>query len=212
MEIIEKEIAYQITNTYSILNKEDRYDKTVWIVCHGLGYLSRYFIKHFQHLSAKKHTIIAPQASAKYYSDNTFTKVGASWLTKENTKAEIQNVLSFLEEIYRVESIEKYNRFILLGFSQGVSIATRWAALRKIKPDKLILYAGKLPVELTESHFEHLKDTEIVNVLGTKDPFITEELMDQERDRLTMLFSHPILFKTFEGGHEVKPSIISELA
>jgi len=47
MATAEKEISYQSTNTYSTLNTLTSETKNVWIVFHGIGYLSRYFIQLF---------------------------------------------------------------------------------------------------------------------------------------------------------------------
>ena len=63
----EKEIAYQITNTYSTMNTLTKNTKNVWFACHGIGFLSRYFIKYFDTLNPEENYIIAPQASSKYY-------------------------------------------------------------------------------------------------------------------------------------------------
>ena len=60
--IKEAEIAYQIKNTYSTLNTHTSDTKKVWLVFHGIGYLSRYFLKYFKHLDPKENYIIAPQA------------------------------------------------------------------------------------------------------------------------------------------------------
>ncbi|HZH69980.1 MAG TPA: esterase, partial [Flavobacteriaceae bacterium] len=57
---IEKEISYISTNTYSTLNSLTSNTKNVWIVCHGLGYLSRYFLKYFKSLPLEENYIIAP--------------------------------------------------------------------------------------------------------------------------------------------------------
>ena len=66
----EKEISYQITNTYSTLNELTEKTKNVWFVCHGIGYLSRYFISYFEGLNPEENYFIAPQASSKYYVKN----------------------------------------------------------------------------------------------------------------------------------------------
>ena len=63
----EKEISYTSHNTYSTLNSLSSKTKNVWFVCHGIGYLSRYFIKHFNELNNEENYIIAPQAQSKFY-------------------------------------------------------------------------------------------------------------------------------------------------
>ena len=52
----EKEITYQTSNSYSTLNQLTERTKNVWFVCHGMGYLSRYFLKYFKELKKKYKT------------------------------------------------------------------------------------------------------------------------------------------------------------
>ncbi len=59
---IEKKITYKASNTYSVLNKYSENTKNIWFVFHGMGYLSKYFIKYFSHLDPEENFIIAPQA------------------------------------------------------------------------------------------------------------------------------------------------------
>ena len=93
---LEKEASYLATNTYSTLNTLTEETKNIWVVFHGMGYLSKYFIKYFSELDADENYIIAPQAPSKYYQDKDFRHVGASWLTRENTVTETQNILNYV--------------------------------------------------------------------------------------------------------------------
>ncbi|NQY07233.1 MAG: esterase, partial [Flavobacteriaceae bacterium] len=161
MKSTEKEVQYTITNTYSTLNKLTDKTKNVWFVCHGLGYLSRYFIKYFELLNAEENYIIAPQASAKQYLHGKFTHVGAGWLTKENTQLDMHNVMANFDAILATENIPTDLNFIVMGFSQGVSVATRWLAKRQIPCKQLILYAGKVPREFTPKDFDHVERVQL---------------------------------------------------
>ena len=177
-----------------------------------MGYLSRYFLSHFKGLPADKHYVIAPQAPAKYYMNMQFTKVGASWLTKEETKTEIENLLSYLDAVWEAEGGTKDLELCVLGFSQGLSIASRWVARRKIACNKLIFYAGGIPAELEKSDFDFLADdTDIYMIYGDQDSFLTPERLVKEQQRYKELFRNKGRMIVFEGGHEMKPAILSEL-
>ncbi|HDZ15383.1 hypothetical protein LCGC14_0915190, partial [marine sediment metagenome] len=128
----ENTVTYTSTNSYTTLNTFTDTTKNVWIVLHGIGYLSRYFLKYFDGLSSDENYIIAPQAPSKYYLNTTYTHVGASWLTKEDTERETENVMAYLDAVMTMENLPENCNYIILGFSQGVSIATRWVAKRKI--------------------------------------------------------------------------------
>ncbi|PTX62799.1 putative esterase [Kordia periserrulae] len=201
----EKEITYQITNTYSTMNELTENTKNVWFVCHGIGFLSRYFIRYFESLDAEENYIIAPQASSKYYLNGEYKHVGASWLTKENTEAEIKNVMENLNAVYQAENIPEHVNFFVLGFSQGVSVAMRWVARQQIPCAKLIIYAGSIPNELEHKDFEfiHPEKTKIINIVGLQDVYLTEARMQQEHEKMQQLFGDNYISKTYEGTHRV---------
>jgi len=213
MESQEKQISYTSINTYSTLNTLNKKTKNVWIVFHGIGFLSRYFIKYFSELPKDENYIIAPQAPSKYYLNKDFKHVGASWLTKENTVLETTNVLNYMDELFAEEKIPGHCNLIVLGFSQGVSIAARWTAKSKINLSQLILYAGGIPEELTPDDFNFLlsSDAKIKLVLGNKDEFITDARLKKEKEKLETLFCGRGQLISFEGGHEIKKDILINL-
>src|SRR5690554_1805092 len=130
---IEKRTFYTASNSYSTLNSYTPKTKNVWIVFHGMGYLSKYFINYFSDLDPDENYIIAPQAPSKYYQDKTFRRVGASWLTREDTEFETENILNYVDSVYKKEFQAAVPNLFVLGYSQGVSIAARWVARRKIQ-------------------------------------------------------------------------------
>lgn len=157
MNPIEKKVSYQTSNSYSTLNESTSKTKNIWVVFHGIGYLSRYFLKYFKNLDPDENYIIAPQAPSKYYLADQYRHVGASWLTRENTEPEIENLLRYLEELSKLEHLKDAPNLILMGYSQGVSVVSRWVARKKIHCSKLILHSGALPKELKPADFEFLK-------------------------------------------------------
>jgi len=208
----EKQVSYEITNTYSTLNEYTSKTKNVWMVFHGIGYLSRYFLKYFKDLNPEENYIIAPQAQSKYYLNNKYTHVGASWLTKENTEEEFENVLNYLREVFKAEGLDKVENLNVLGYSQGVSIATRFVAREKIPCKNLILLSGKVPQELSAKDYEFLADTKFSFIYGTQDEYLKAGIVNVEHDRLKELFPENLEIMTFEGGHEVRPEIIKNIA
>ena len=213
MAVTTKNVSYQHTNTYETLNELTPATKNVWLVFHGIGYLSRYFLKYFDELPSNQNYVIAPQAPSKYYLNNKFKHVGASWLTKENTAQETQNVIAYINAVIQSEPITKNHNLIVFGYSQGVSIATRFMANTTLKCQKLVLYAGGIPNELKQLDFEQLigNDTEVTTIVGDKDPYLTPERMKDETDKIEKLFQGKAIKKVFEGGHEVKKELINGL-
>lgn len=208
----EKDVQYTSKNTYSTLNDYTAKTKNVWLVFHGLGYLSKYFIKYFSDLNPDENYIIAPQAPSKYYQDKRFTHVGASWLTRENTLMETENVMNYIDAVYENEISETPKNFIILGYSQGVSIASRWVAKRKIQCDKLILHSGGIPKELKPQDFEFLNPkSEVIYLYGDKDQYVTEAKKTEEELKGNALFGERLKIEVFDGVHEVNKEFLMKV-
>ncbi|MBW2961396.1 alpha/beta hydrolase [Mesonia aestuariivivens] len=208
----EKKVSYQTTNSYSTINKLNSTTKNVWFCCHGLGFLSRYFIRYFNGLNAEENYVIAPQAPSKYYQKSDFKHVGASWLTKEETQQETENVLNYLDSVLEAEKIPNDKRLILIGFSQGVSVIMRWMASRKLSCDTLVIHSGSISKELTPKDFEFLKDTNVELWYGTEDEYLTEDRITQETKRAKDMFGDQLRIVPFEGKHVVNTELIEQLA
>ncbi len=204
----EHKISYSTQKTYSTLNQLTDKTKNIWLVCHGLGYLSRYFIQYFSVLNPEKNYIIAPQAPSKYYQDQNFKRIGASWLTREETQLEMQNIKAYFDAIYQSE-IQPHTdkKLIVLGYSQGVSVAMRWIAQSKINCDTLLMHSGGIPIELKAEDFKGL-DFKPYLIYGKSDPYITENRAQQEVEKAKKLFKKDFEILAFEGKHEVNQEIL----
>lgn len=210
---IQKEVSYSTTNTYHTLNVLTEKTKNVWIVFHGMGYLSKYFINYFSELNTEENYIIAPQAPSKYYQDKAFKHVGASWLTRESTISETQNILNYVDAVFEKEVFGTLPNLIVLGYSQGVSIATRWVASRKIQFGKLILHSGGIPKELQPSDFEYLKPAaEVIYIYGDKDQYITEARKTEEQLKGSELFQNRLNIEVFDGIHEISREFLLKVS
>jgi predicted esterase len=206
----EKEISYTTTNSYSTLNELTAKTKTIWFVCHGMGYLSRYFIRYFKDLNPEENYIIATQAKSKYYIPPKFKHVGASWLTKENTIAETKNVMHYYDAVLEAEQIPTNVNLIVLGYSQGVSVAMRYVSKRKLQCSQLVIMSGGIPKELTAEDFKFLK-TKVTLIYGTQDEYLNEERMHHEINRVHELFTDNVTIIPFDGKHVVNVELINGL-
>jgi len=210
MNSTEKEISYNITNTYSTLNTLTEKTKNVWFVCHGIDYLSRYFLKYFEELNPKENYIIAPQASSKHYLGNNYKHVGASWLTKENTNIEIENVMRNFDAIFEAEHIPRNANLIILGYSQGVSVALRYVAKRQLQCSHLVMMSGGIPNELAAEDFKFL-NAKVFFMFGNNDEYVNDERLKLEEIKVDRLFGNAINIITFDGKHEVNTDFINNL-
>lgn len=209
----EKLVSYTTVNSYSTLNSFTEKTKNVWLVFHGMGYLSKYFIKYFADLDSDENYIIAPQAPSKYYQDKGFKHVGASWLTRENTDVETENVLTYIDAVFQKEITGNFPNLIVMGYSQGVSIAARWVAKRKIQCDMLILHSGGIPGELKPEDFEFLKpNAKVIYLYGNKDQYITEARKTEEQLKGSKLFKRRLKIEVFDGIHEVNKEFLLKIS
>ncbi|WP_088341292.1 alpha/beta hydrolase [Robiginitalea sediminis] len=209
----EKWVRYQNRAAYATLNRQGPDTHTVWVAFHGIGYLARYFLRHFKTLPRERHYLIAPQAPSLYYLSETYTHVGACWLTREHTGEHMGNLLGYLDQVAQEEALEEAPSLCLMGYSQGVSVLCRWVAYGKRQCDTLVLYAGRVPEELGPSDFDHLPETtRVVLVYGTQDPYIPEENVPGLLERYRVLFGNRLQVLTFEGGHEMKEAVIEQIA
>ncbi len=65
--------------------------ENVWILFHGYGQSASYFLMNFKDFEPENSLLIAPEGLSKFYLKGVDGRVGASWMTKENREAEIQD-------------------------------------------------------------------------------------------------------------------------
>lgn len=210
MRKIEKELTYKTRNTYSTLNQLTPKTKYIWFVCHGMGYLSRYFLKYFEGLDADKNYVIAPQAPSKHYLGTQFNHVGASWLTKEKTILETENIMHYFDAIFEAEGISYNKNLIVMGYSQGVSVAMRFMAKRKLPAEILLIHSGGIPNELTKDDFNFFEG-KVKLIYGTKDEYLDAQRIQAEQEKAQNLFGKQLDIISFDGKHEVNKDILEKL-
>ena len=207
----EREITYLSTNSYSTLNTLTSNTKTVWFVCHGMGYLSRYFLKYFKALNPEEHYIIAPQAPSKFYIQPKF-HVGANWLTRDNTEQGTVNIMRYFDAILEAEQLPSVVSLVVFGYSQGVSVAMRYMARRQWQCNQLVLHSGGIPKELKAEDFKYLNpEAKVTLVYGTDDEYLDDKRMAEEKNRAIELFGERLIIIPFEGKHEVNVDVIHTL-
>ena len=194
----------------------------VWIVCHGHGQLASRFLTRFIPIEREDRLFVAPEALSRYYlkapqggPHPPNTPVGATWMTSEDREHEIEDYVRYLDllydEIFSVVPREAI-RLWVVGFSQGAATVARWVARGKVEPDRVVLWAGVLPPELTAQDAAALaRRAPLTVVLGRQDDFAKPELVAAQESRLKELgISHKTI--RFDGGHEIVPDALRSLA
>jgi len=215
MDIQSRQVALTIQTpyyTYGILGEKT---ESIWIVCHGYGQLARNFVRRFDILDPQKHFVIAPEGLSHLYLDRGYQQIGASWMTRENRKLEIQNQWNYLNNIWEKEFGKTYDipyKLNLMGFSQGVSTITRWAVAHALTFSRLIMWAGRIPRDISFDKVAFVdKYAEVWAVIGNQDQLITPSMLKEEEAYLRKLFPTQLRIKKFEGGHEVNRHVLSEI-
>ena len=198
--------------TFGTLNEDTQ---SIWIICHGIGQRAPFFMKKFDGLIQPHQFLIVPQGLSRYYLNGKYNRVGASWMTKEYREMEIRNQWIYLDSLVKKElgptAWEQYE-LNLLGFSQGVATISRWAVEKSLPFRRLILWAGGFPHEMQEDLTAGLlPEAEVWAIYGNEDPFLDEEKVENELNRLTKLFGKHVNKHIFAGVHELKKEVLKEL-
>ncbi len=195
--------------------------REVWFVCHGYAQLAARFIRRFEPIAGDSRLIVAPEALNRYYIEEApgphgpESRVGATWMTREDRLAEIDDYVAYLDAVY-AHIFERVNRDAVrvtaLGFSQGAATACRWVALGKSRLDRLVLWCSFLPVDLDlATAAERLRAARPILVAGTEDEYASPEMAGRDAERLRE-FGVDARVVTFPGGHVIEPSVLGQVA
>ena len=207
-----------------VVNKKARYYQigdanknvsTLWVVLHGYAMLSEFFIKKFKKLDDGNTLIIAPEGLNRFYIGESFQRVGASWMTKEERESDIEENINYLnaliENVFKEIGHENV-QLNVLGFSQGGATACRWVFNSKIKVDNLILWAGDIPKDtLTQENKAKWKTIKTHLVMGKKDHLIPEE-MKAMFVNLVSQYELDYKLTQYDGDHRIYPDVLVRLA
>jgi predicted esterase len=210
---MQKHLKISVKASYRTLNKRTQDTRRIWIVFHGQGMLTQYFIQKFTTLDPSENFIIAPQGLSKYYLEGHSGRVGASWMTKEDRLVEIENQVRYLDAVIEEEGVIQSNaEIILFGFSQGGATASRYGAYGSLSFDHLVLWAGMFPPDISKEEIEHWKpETRITYFTGNQDPYLKEGMVEQQEHTIKNVVGKPPRLIRFEGDHRVVPDLLSEI-
>ncbi len=182
--------------------------RAIWIVVHGYGQLARFFLNSFNEL-ANDRLIVAPEGLSRFYTDAAHQRVGATWMTREDREEEIADHVAYLDALHGLLMLEVGNKPLhVLGFSQGVATVSRWIAMGKARPARIVLWGGSLPPELTAAQLQLAFSKCAVDLVhGKQDELVPEAAFrnNEERLRLAGITSRSLVFP---GGHTLDPVIL----
>ncbi|TVP57001.1 MAG: phospholipase [Gemmatimonadales bacterium] len=202
----------------------------LWILLHGYRQLAPRFIRHFRALHDPGRLLVAPEGLSRFYLEGSpgphrgGDPVGASWMTREDREAEIEDYVGYLDEVLEWGQTAcaghgRRTSVRVLGFSQGVHTAARWVALGEAfrEPElrartRLLLWGTALPGDLPEEGLERFRILEsLILVRGEEDQLRVGGDEEKEEARLGeagidyRVQAHP-------GGHRIDGALLRELA
>ncbi len=211
----EHHLAVTRSARYYQLGELSVHTRRVWFVCHGYGQLAAYFSRHFAFLTEADPTtvVVAPEGLSRFYLSGNGGRVGASWMTRDNRLAEIDDHVNFLNQLAHniLAQCPADVSVTVLGFSQGTATVSRWLAQAVFRPAHLILWAGGFPDDLEPAAAQSLlQNLPLTIVVGTEDEYISAALITRQQEQLLKLGATPQLI-TFPGKHELNRAILEQL-
>ncbi len=188
-----------------------------WVVCHGYRQSASRFARRFRDIAHVERRVVAPEGLSRFYVDpapgrhGPESRVGASWMTRDDRLAEIRDYVSYLDRVAERFTAGS-DRRVVLGFSQGAHTAARWVALGRTAVHRLILWGGYLPPDLDlMATGERLRRVQTLQVMGSRDPTRSSELEEAQDERLQRA-GLTVTRVSFEGGHEIDIGTLATLA
>jgi predicted esterase len=176
-----------------------------WVVLHGYGQLAGRFLRRFEPIAGPERLVVAPEALSRFYRHAGAGIVGASWMTREDREAEIRDYLGYLEQV--CAALIPPVPITVLGFSQGVATAARWAVSGAPAPRRLVCWGGLLPEDLPAPRLAAIPVTFVV---GHRDEWAPPGRVEAQA---AMLRAAGVAVEVlpFDGGHEIAAEVLAAL-
>lgn len=157
--------------------------------------------------------IAAPEGLSRFYTDPDHTRVGATWMTREDREHEIADQAEYLDRLvaHLIAGSGGAMRVNVLGFSQGVATACRWAVRGKTRFGKLVLWSGAIPPDIAPQEFRGaLPKTNVVLVHGERDELTREDVLIRNE---TTLRDSGVAHRSvrFAGGHQLDRLVLERI-
>ena len=215
---IEHHLKVERTARYWTLGTPESAEE-VWLVLHGYKQLARRFIRRFKPIDNGLRLIVAPEALSRFYVSQeqgrhgVASVVGATWMTREDRLNEIRDYVEYLDQlVVRIEGETGKVPLTVVGFSQGVATAARWAISGSRAPSRLILWGDFSPPDIDlKLARQRLESVESIMVRGTEDRALSSQLKQEEDERLR---EGGIDYRTisYPGGHDIDEQTLLTLA
>lgn len=188
-------------------------DSPLLIALHGWGQNCRYFLRLLDTLRASPMAVVTPQAPHQFYLDMESRKVGFGWLTAYDRNRGILHAVDAID--HTLDTITattgwQPRHILVLGFSQGVSMAWRYAFHGRHTVQGVIACGGDLPPDIEAVlHTRPPRPTLIVH--GRDDTVVPIEKGHHAESTLRAN-GYPVETDYFTGAHEIPVTLPGRLS
>lgn len=195
-----KTIATLTHGRYLLAVPEGEGSFPLLVGCHGYAENAE---KHLDALSdipgAEGWVRCAVQGPSRFYHPRS-QEVLASWMTRQDRELAIQDNIRYLADVVAEvrRDLPVSDVLVYAGFSQGVAMAWRAAALAGHRCRGVLQLAGDVPPELGQLDLSHVPSALIGR--GTQDEWYDDKKLDQD---VRLLEAKGVRVETcvFDGGH-----------
>lgn len=210
MQVVLSTAEFEVPKTvrYAVLRPERPVGR-IWAL-HGYGQLPEFFLRRFRSAAEAGWEVVAPEGLHRFYLEGTSGRVGASWMTKEARESDMSDYVRYLDALHTALP-QQAGPTALLGFSQGVATAARWACRGKVSFDAHIFWAGVFPPDVDMVHeVAPLREVPTWIALGNADPFFQANVLDAASGLFAAAgIAHEEV--RFEGGHHIDEVALSQI-
>lgn len=190
----------------------------VWIACHGYGQLAAGFAAPFETLEGSGRVVGVPEALNRFYLDPVdrpaaARRVGATWMTREDRQAEIQDAVAYLDAVHaRLTTDATPAKSVAFGFSQGAATVCRWAVHGRSRVSHLVLWGAGFPHDLDWAVARRrLREVPVLLVAGTRDQHLNAMTIERQ---CALADEHGLSLEVrpFDGGHHLSRDVLADVA
>jgi predicted esterase len=198
-------IAHQIPTTvhgHYLIREAERDGGGLLVGFHGYAENAERHLRALESIpGAARWTLCAVQGLSVFYNSRR-QEISASWMTRHNRELAIQDNIAYIdavvEQLRQGETPQRRGPLVFAGFSQGVAMAYRAAALGKHPCAGVISLAGDVPPELVEVDLSPIPH--VLLGRGKKDDWYTASMLQTD---VQLLQEKGVATETclFDGGH-----------
>ena len=177
----------------------DANTEVVYLACHGYGMDVERFARGLEGLPPKQ-AAVCPEGLSRFYWGGFDDPVAASWMTRGERLAEIDDFCGWLDRVYdRTISLAPRARLVALGFSQGAATVMRWLDRRRPPCHAIVLWSGTPPEDIAYAPREYFEARRPRVLWGESDDLVPWE---RARERFAEV-GLPYELTMTPGGHRI---------